>query len=176
MTMSNKWFWLIIGAAVVGACIVGVLVGQEGRKYPFVGQQALKYPYLSAEYSKPYIPTQAEWGALRLMARFNGVQGLSNEILSNFVMVEALPDHLSLRVDTQPQPGSEDIFTGPGRFSCSDREVRVIYQRAAARIMKNVRDDFFPSIDDEDVKIEFSAKGFIVGTWTGGKMTLAGEE
>jgi len=166
--MTKKWLWLTIGAVAV-AFVAGVVVAQEG----------LKYPYLPAEYSELYLPTKAEWRGMQLTANQNCEGSLSDKLIKTHLQTFVLPTGIILSVDTKPQPGW-NVYLGNGRFSCSDREVRAAYAEAADRgsgtdIMNLVRLSL-PGIADEDVVMHFYIRGGSVGTWTDGVMTLVGDE
>ena len=83
---------------------------------------------------------------------------------------------VQLQVDTDPQPVWSSIYLGTGRFSVSDREVRQAYQEAALYVLnlaERYLKDTFPA--GYGMKIDFTIKGFSVGTYCDGQMSLAGE-
>ena len=162
--MSKKWLWMAIGAVAVVCFVAGLVVAQEGRKYP----------YLPEEYSELYTPTLAEWRALQLTAHWNSSGGLTERLQRVNLTVRVRPHGLILVVVTKPQP-SWNTYRGAGRFSCSDEELRATYQQAGEETMTIV-EMAFPDISSDDVTIKFFVLGTTVGTWRGGMMTLEGED
>lgn len=88
-----------------------------------------------------------------------------------------LPGALLILVDTDTQP-AWNVHVGAGRFSVSDREVRVAFSEAADYIYENILNASLKERLTQlgyDIVIEFSIRGAKVGTWTNGTIKLAGE-
>ncbi len=182
--MSNKWIWLTV-VTVALLIMVGWVVAQE--------KQLL--PYLPQKYSESYTPTLAEWHALKLMAQLNtGSRYLSGPFIVEWCVVAnplKHPEELLLRIDMAFQR-TAGMFIG-GRHEHPERLEPVrqegalagiyealggkeaVCEEAAAKVMDTVR-IYFPEIADKDVKVYFTMLGKALGTWQGGKTTLAAEE
>lgn len=173
--MNKKWLCLtIVGMAAAGFA-AGLVVAQEG----------LKYPYLPERYSQPASITEAEWCAAQLIGWFNTrvIQTTRLKMTGCTVFAEPAAQvsdaygydqpGLFLSAVTETQPGWH-TYQGIEGFSCPDQEVRAAYQEVAKHAMGHVRGRF-PEIADKDVRIGFIIQGDVVAWWEDGKMTLLGE-
>ncbi len=182
--MGKKWLWPTV-VAVALVFVIGWVVAQEERPVP----------YLPQKYSESYAPTLAEWHAIKLMAQLNtGSRYLSGPLVVEWCVVAnplQHPEELFLWVDMGFQRTGGVFFGGrhgqPERLEppWQEGELSRLYEalggketmceEAAAKVMETVR-IYFPEIADKDVKIYFTMLGKALGTWQGGKTTLAAEE
>lgn len=81
---------------------------------------------------------------------------------------------LEVQVNTTCQP-TWNFHLGQGRFSVSDREVRVAYEEAGNYVFEKYIQPAFPKVSKNEVKITFFIQGYEVGTWRNGVMKLKGE-
>lgn len=104
--------------------------------------------------------------------------------LVNVLMGTGQESTLTVYVDSKTQP-TWSVHLGQGRFSVSDREVRLAYQEAADYVFETMIDPSlpttykYPSESEEPTDvifvIHFTIQGYAVGTWTNGTMKLEGE-
>ena len=140
--------------------------------------------------------TQWRDSELRITAYHNCEEALSEKLvktslkafyspdLVNVLMGTGQESTLTMYVDTKTQP-TWNVHLGLGRFSVSDREVRLAYQEAADYVFEAMVEPSLPitfthpweSEEPTDVifVIHFTIQGYAVGTWTNGTMKLEGE-
>ena len=139
-----------------------------------------QHPYLSPAYNKPYPLTGAE----RLSLLFTNAYNCKAYLTENLIKISLyciLPENgLVVFVNTECQPSFAKYYERKsGKWSLSDRELRVAYTEAARRLEPLVR-FFFPKgesgLTDDEFSIIFSIYGGPVGKWRNGKFVLEGEE
>lgn len=140
--------------------------------------------------------TQWRDSELRITAYQNCEEALSEKLTKTSLRAYYSPDYVNMLVgageettftvyvDTKTQP-TWNVHLGQGRFSASDREVRLAYQEAADYVFETMIEPSLPiaythpseSEEPTDVTfvIHFTVQGYEVGTWTNGVMKLAGE-
>ena len=124
-----------------------------------------------------FVPQKDVWWALYLTAYYNGKCGLTEKLQQeSFTVMPSTVDGLKLAafVGTTCQP-FWDFYLGQGRFSASDREVRVAYEEAGNYVFEKRIQLAFPQVSKNEVKITFFIQGYEVGTWRNGVMKLKGE-
>jgi hypothetical protein len=143
------------------------------------GQDEAKNVYV---WNGSTVPSRIDWAVMALNAETN-TSGYLTEKLVKTAMVsscrwisETGKYAVRLRVTTDTQPVWNSAYLGTGRFSVSDREVRQAYLEAGAYVL-GLADSYLKEVLPAGyaVEIEFTIKGFTVGTCCEGQMTLAGE-
>ncbi len=131
------------------------------------------YAYLPDQYSQPYLPSMADWQALRLTAVGAGTTRITDEFSRQQLTCFLGNKNLILTLDLRPE-GGWDLFQGSGKFKGSVERVKVDLQKAIAASLRSVR-SFFDELQDKDILIAVHIRGERVGIWEGGKLTLAGD-
>ena len=130
-----------------------------------------------------HIPESAELKVLEMNAWLNtDAYGLTDKLVKKSFRAELvrlpqeeegdLPYGIRAVVDTKTQ-GRWNTYLGAGRFSVSDRELKVAYEEAAAALLSDITD--FLWISSGDLEIVFQIDTNYVGTWKNGVMQLVGD-
>jgi len=126
------------------------------------------------------IPTWNQWDMLNMIANLNSggyalTEKLNMTAFNAHFNPDAGPQDVRIRatINTETQPGW-NYHMGTGRFSISDREVRSAYQEAGEVALTLIK-VYFPYDGRRQVAIRFLIKGYTVGEWHNGTMTLDGE-
>lgn len=130
-----------------------------------------------------HIPESAELSVLDMNAWLNtDAYGLIDKLIKRSFRAELvrIPQDeegyssygIRAVVDTKTQP-TWNTYLGAGRFSVSDRELKVAYEEAAEALVSEIAD--FLWIWHENVEIAFHINGSYVGTWKNGVMKLVGD-
>lgn len=168
--------WLAL-AGCVAAVSLGKVWGQAAgdEKKPGAGQPLTltEYPYLPNRYGEPYIPSVAEWQALRLTALGASTTRITQEFSRQHLTCFPTPKGLVLTLDLLPQPGWK-VYAN-GKFTGSVEKAKPDLQKALDATMRFVR-NFFSEVRDKDVTIRLFINSESVGVWEGGKLTLEGEK
>lgn len=133
-----------------------------------------EYPYLPNRYGEAYIPSIAEWQALRVTALGASTTRLTEEFSRQHLTCFATPRGLVLTLDLIPEPGWKH-YAGGGKFNVPADQVKPDFQQAIDATLRFVR-SFFPEVRDKDVSIRLYVKSASIGTWEGGKLTLNAEK
>ena len=142
------------------------------------GDQPAKNVYLWRE---SCIPNKIDWAIVAMNAETNTAGYLSDKLVktvfnSRYTWNQAKSTYeVSVQVNTETQPIWNN-YLGTGRFSVSDREVKQAYQEAAAYVITTLGrylDQVMPN--GYSPIINFTIKGYSVGTWRDGEFTLDGE-
>ncbi|HEU4754159.1 MAG TPA: hypothetical protein VFU47_13700 [Armatimonadota bacterium] len=165
--------WLAL-AGCLGALALGHgwAQGQQEKK-PDEPPALTEYPYLPNRYGEPYIPSVAEWQALRLTALGASTTRITEQFSRQHLTCFPTPKGLVLTLDLLPQPEWKH-YAGNGKFSAPPATVRPDLQQAVDVTMRFVR-NFFPEVRDQDVTIRLFIRSENVGAWEAGKLTLSGE-
>lgn len=128
-----------------------------------------------------FIPNKTQWAILKINSENNVESYLSDKLIKKSFVVSYYFDtndninKISVVVDTITQP-IWNYYIGTGKFSVSDREIRLAYIEAGNYIQKEI---IIPQLnilfDKYDLNIIFTMKGYSIGTWTNGDMKLSGE-
>lgn len=133
-----------------------------------------EYPYLPNRYGEAYIPSIAEWQALRVTALGASTTRLTEEFSRQHLTCFATPKGLVLTLDLIPEPGWKH-YAGAGKFNAPAEQVKPDLQEAVDTTLRFVR-SFFPEVRDKDLSIRLYIKSGSVGVWEGGKLTLTSEK
>jgi hypothetical protein len=174
--------------AVVG-CTGSLLVGALAQRLPAVGAQAAgkaekpgadeppslsEYPYLPNRYGEAYIPSIAEWQALRVTALGASTTRLTEQFSRQHLTCFATPKGLVLTLDLIPEPAWKQ-YAGGGKFTGPTDTVKQDLQKAIDSTLRFVR-SFFPEVRDKDLTVRLYIKSESIGVWEAGKLTLASEK
>jgi hypothetical protein len=171
--------WLVL-AALVSCFGLGALSAQgpEEKKpgTPAPGEKpevsASEYPYLPDRYGEAYIPSIADWQALRLTALGASTTRITEQFNRQHLTCFPSRKGLALTLDLAPLP-TWKLYAGGGKFSAPAEKVRPELEKAVEATMRFVR-SFFSEVRDEDVSMRIYIHSENVGKWEGGKLTLAG--
>jgi hypothetical protein len=129
-----------------------------------------EYPYLPARYGEAYIPSVADWQALRVTALGASTTRITEQFSRQHLTCFATRKGLVLTLDLLPQPTWK--FTAPGgKFTAPPEKVKPDLQKAVDGTMRFVR-HFFSEVRDQDVSIQLFINSESVGVWEQGKLTL----
>ena len=165
-------------------CLAGLLAGltlshgkearaqadKEAQKPELVNE----YPYLPDHYGQPFMPSVAEWQAMRLTSLGASTTRLTEEFSRQHLTCFPTPKGLIMTLDLLPQP-SWTYFKSGGTFTVPAEKVKPDLLKAVDASMRFTR-NFFPEIRDKDVTIRLYIHSESVGTWTDGKLALNGEK
>lgn len=162
-------------AACFGCLALGRVFAQDPPK-PGEGEPPAltEYPYLPNKYGEPYIPSVAEWQALRLTALGASTTRLTEEFSRQHLTCFATPKGLVLTLDLLPQPAWKLSAPG-GKFTAPVEKVKPPIQKAVDTNMRLVR-TFFSEVRDKDVTVQVFINSERVGTWENGRLTLLAEK
>ena len=166
---------LLLGAVGFRGTAARAQAGQQ-RQEKADGQEPAtltEYPYLPNRYGEAYIPSLAEWQALRLTALGSSSTRITEEFSRQQLTCFTNPKGLVLTLDLVPQP-TWKFYSGNGKFSAPAAQVTPDLAKAVDSTMKFVR-RFFSEVRDKDVSMQIYIRSEHVGEWQDGKIKLAGE-
>lgn len=159
---------LISGASFRGSW------AQNTEKKPPVEPALSEYPYLPDRYGEAYIPSVADWQAVRLTALGASTTRLTENFSRQHVTCFPGPKGLELTLDLLPEP-TWKYYAGGGKFSAPAATVKPELEKAITESLRLVR-AFFSEVKDENLNIRVYVRSENVGVWQGGKLTLNGEK
>jgi hypothetical protein len=126
--------------------------------------------------------SENQWKDIKTTAEQNCQGYLSDKLLKGSLVVNSNYDFsikkwlVEIVVDSLTQP-AWNYYTGTGKFSVTDREVRAAYLEAGKYIYEKIvlKEYTQEYMKDCSVKIYFAIKGYDVGIWEDGNMKLTGE-
>lgn len=133
-----------------------------------------EYPYLPNRYGEAYIPSVAEWQALRVTALGASTTRITDQFQRQHLTCFATPKGLVLTLDLLPD-ASWKLYAGAGKFTAPADRVKPDLQKAIDSTMRLVR-SFFPEVKDKDLSMRLYINSESIGTWGDGKLTLVGEK
>lgn len=133
-----------------------------------------EYPYLPNRYGEAYIPSVAEWQALRVTALGASTTRITDQFQRQHLTCFATPKGLALTLDLLPD-ASWKLYAGGGKFSGPPDRVKADLQKAIDATMRLVR-SFFPEVRDKDLSLQLYLNSERIGSWDDGKLTLVGEK
>jgi len=164
--------------AVLAVCAGGLAFGRvwgqgEDPKKPDEPLTLTEYPYLPGRYGQPYIPSVAEWQALRLTSLGASTTRLTDQFSRQHLT--CFPDRkgLILTLDLLPEPGWKGYANG--KWTLPPDRVKADLQKAVDATMSLVR-AFFPEVADKNVTVQLYLKSERIGTWQEGALTLTAEK
>ena len=170
---SRSPLWLTLALCAGCLALASVRAQEAERKpEPEAKEQPVltEYPYLPNRYGEPFIPSVADWQALRLTALGASTTRLTEEFSRQHLTCFATPKGLVLTLDLLPEPAWK--FSAPGgRFTAPPDRVKPDLQKAVDTTVRFVR-NFFPEVRNESVQIRLYIKSESIGAWEGGKLTL----
>jgi hypothetical protein len=146
---------------------------KEPEKKPDEPPVLTEYPYLPNRYGEAFIPSVADWQALRVTALGASTTRITEQFSRQHLTCFATPKGLMLTLDLIPQPTWKH-YAGGGKFSAPAATVKPDLQETVDTTMRFLR-NFFPEVKDQDVTIRLFIHSERVGDWTGGKLLLTGE-
>lgn len=165
--------------AAVAGCLGCLAIGRVVAQAPAKPEQPevptlTEYPYLPNRYGEPYIPSIADWQALRLTALGASTTRITDEFSRQHLTCFATPKGLALTLDLVPQPKWK--FSAPGgKFTAPVEKVKPDLQKATDVTMRFVR-NFFSEVQDKDVTMQVFINSERVGVWEKGRLTLIAEQ
>jgi hypothetical protein len=167
--------------AALAACLGCVALGRVAAQAPTPekpgGEEPpalTEYPYLPNRYGEPYIPSVAEWQAIRLTALGASTTRITNEFSRQHLTCFPTGKGLVLTLDLLPQPAWK-YSAGGGKFNAPVDKVKPDIQRATDATIRFVR-NFFSEVRDKDVTLRLYLNSEAIGTWTNGKLLLDAEK
>jgi hypothetical protein len=145
--------------------------GQGEEKKPEDPGFLSEYPYLPNRYGEPYIPSVADWQAMRLTALGASSTRLTEHFSRKHLTCFPTPRGLVLTLDLEPQPGWKH-YAGGGKFSSPAARVKPDLEQAVKMVLPFLR-SFFPEVADKDVTLQVYLNSERVGAWQKGELTLA---
>ena len=165
--------WLAL-AGCLGCLAIGRGVAQAPEKPEPEPPTLTEYPYLPNRYGEAYIPSIAEWQALRITSLGASTTRLTEEFSRQHLTCFATPKGLVLTLDLVPQPKWK--FSAPGgKFTVPAEKVKPDIQKAVDLTMRFVR-NFFSEVRDENVVIQVFINSERVGVWQNDRLTLTAEK
>lgn len=168
--------WLLL-AACAGCLALGRVAAQAPPEPPKPGEgEAVftEYPYLPARYGEAFIPSVADWQALRLTALGASTTRITEHFSRQHLTCFATPKGLILTLDLLPEPSWPHYRPG-GKFAAPVETVKPELEKAVAATMRFVR-QFFGEVRDASVSMRVFIRSESVGAWEGGKLTLNAEK
>jgi hypothetical protein len=171
----KPWAALALGMVVGG--LVGSLAnppwaaGAQEAETPPEDRPPAEYPYLPERFGQPFIPSVADWQALRLTALGAATTRITAEFHRQHVTCFPTQQGLFLTLDLLPVDGWEG-YAGGGRFNIPDEEAAGVVGRAVGETLRFVR-IFFPEVQDENLAVQVHVNSERVGLWRDGELTLA---
>lgn len=159
-------------AACLGSIALGAAWSQAAEQTAEGNQpEALtEFPYLPPRYAEPYLPSIAEWQAMRLTALGASTTRLTEHFSRQHLTCFATPKGLVLTLDLLPQPGWKH-YAGGGKFNAPAEQVKPDLQKAIDATLRFTR-NFFSEVRDKDVTIQLYLNSENAGTWTDGTLKL----
>jgi hypothetical protein len=162
-----------LAALIAGSSLRGSWA-QDTEKKPPAAPALSEYPYLPDRYGEAYIPSVADWQAVRLTALGASTTRLTEHFSRLHLTCFAGPKGLALTLDLLPEP-SWKYYAGGGKFSAPPATVKPELEKAIAESVRFVR-AFFPEVKDDNLHMRVYVRSENVGVWEGGKLTLNGEK
>src|SRR3569833_3205517 len=131
---------LLLGAVGFRGTAARAQAGQQ-RQEKADGQEPAtltEYPYLPNRYGEAYIPSFAEWQALRLTSLGSSSTRITDEFTRQQVTCFTTPKGLVLTLDLVPQP-TWKLYSGNGKFSVPAAQVTPDLDKAVDSTMRFVR-------------------------------------
>jgi hypothetical protein len=143
-------------------------------KKPAAPQVALsEYPYLPDRYGEPYIPSIADWQAIRLTALGASTTRITDQFYRQQLSCFTTPKGLALTLDLVPVAGWKHVGAD-GKLTGTPEQVKPDLQKAVDVTMRFVR-NFFAEVRNQDVALRVYVNSQNVGSWEQGKLTLNSE-
>jgi hypothetical protein len=165
---------LLVGASMLRPARAAQAAAPEPKAAPEEVPTVASYPYLPPSYGKPFVPSVAEWEAMRLTSLGASTTRLTEEFTRRHVTCFPTPKGLVMTLDLSPEPGWK-LYKPGGTFSAPPEKVKPDLEKAIAASMRFAR-NFFPEVADKDVSIRLFIYSERVGTWENGKLLLNGEK
>lgn len=168
--------WAALAPALAGLAIGGVGAQLAEQKPAAQKQDAPElaglpsYPFLPPTYAQPFVPSIADWQALRLSAYGASTTRITDNFSRQQLSCFLTPKGLAMTLDLLPQPEWKH-YAGQGRFAAPLDRVRPDLQQAVDFTLKYTR-NFFPEIKDGDITIALHIRSERVGVWENGKLSF----
>jgi hypothetical protein len=167
--------------AALAACLGCIALGRVAAQAPPAEKPGAgeppsltEYPYLPNRYGEAYIPSVAEWQAIRLTALGASTTRITNEFSRQHLTCFPTNKGLVLTLDLLPQPAWKH-YAGGGKFNAPVDKVKPDIQKAADLTVKFVR-NFFSEVHDKSISLRIFINSEGVGVWENGKLTLHAEK
>jgi len=167
--------WLALAGCLGSATLAGVWAQAPGAdKKPDEPITLTEYPYLPARFGEPYIPSVAEWQAMRVTSLGASTTRITEHFSRQHLTCFPTPKGLVLTLDLLPQPGWTHYASG-GKFTAPLAQVKPDLEKAVDSTLKFVR-GFFGEVRDRDISLRVFIRSENVGVWENGKLTLNAEK
>lgn len=163
-----------VGPARAQGAAPEIKPGKEAAKPGDDPATLSEYPYLPNRYGEAYIPSVAEWQALRVTALGASTTRITEQFQRQHLTCFATPKGMVLTLDLLPE-ASWKLYSGGGKFSGPPAQVKADLQKAIDATMRLVR-SFFPEVRDKDLAMRLYINSENIGNWDDGKLTLVGEK
>jgi hypothetical protein len=163
--------WVVL-AACAGSAALGTVWAQApgGEQQPELPALVKEYPYLPDRYGQPYLPSLAEWQAMRVTALGASTTRITQEFSRQHLTCFATPTGLVMTLDLLPQPDWK-LYQPGGKFSAPPEKVKPDIQKAVDASLRFVR-SFIPEAQDKDISLRLFIRSESVGSWEAGRLTL----
>jgi hypothetical protein len=173
MLKARVPLWLAL-AACLACATLGRVVAQDPPPPPKPGEGEqpafTEYPYLPNRYGEAFIPSVAEWQALRLTALGASTTRVTDEFSRQHLTCFVTPKGLVFTLDLLPQPKWKHSLPG-GKFSAPVEVVKPDIQKAVDLTIRFAR-QFFSEVRNENILMRVFINSESVGVWENGKLTL----
>jgi hypothetical protein len=164
---------LALASFLAGASLRGSWA-QAPEKKAVPEQAHTEYPYLPDRFGEAYIPSVADWQALRLTALGASTTPLTDAFRRQHLTCFAGSKGLALTLDLLPEPGWK-FYVGEGKFSAPPEKVKADLMKAISESVLLVR-RFFPEVKDENLYTRVYIRSESVAVWEDGKLLLNSEK
>lgn len=167
---------LLLGAGLLPMRAVRAQAKAEKSEKPGKdGESAAptEYPYLPARYGEAYIPSVAEWQAIRLTSLGASTTRLTEQFSRRHITCFTTPRGLLMTLDLQPTPECK-VYAG-GKLVGPPEKSKAEIEKTVSLTMKFVR-NFFSEVKDEDAAIRVFVDSASIGIWEHGVFTLNSEK
>ncbi len=151
---------------VLAACLGCLALGGVRAQDPVVPGE---YPFLPARYGEAYIPSVAEWQAMRLTLFGSIPSSLTDHFIRRNQTCLTTSKGLLISLDLEPRPGWNG-FAG-GRLTQTAEQVTPALEAASKAAMGTTR-RFFSEVKDENVFLQITIMGTPVAAWENGKLRI----
>jgi len=168
--------WLAL-TACLGCLALGRVAAQDPPPPPKPGEEQpvfTEYPYLPTRYGEAFIPSVADWQALRLTALGASTTRITEHFSRQHLTCFATPKGLVLTLDLLPEASWPHYRPG-GKFAAPLETVKPDLEKAVAATMRFVR-QFFSEVRDANVQLRVFVRSESVGVWEAGRLTLNAEK
>jgi len=164
---SNVRYYWIFAVVVLAGCALASCWGRNGMSEA----SAARYAYLPDSLNADADVSVAEFAAVRFTAYYNCPGNLTSRLMRQSARCFLGTNSIDLFIDTVTQAYWNTHVAG-SRFSVGDDQVIRAYAEAGDVAMDWLR-RFFPGVDDRNMRIIFSIKGYQIGVYSCGEFVIS---